>query len=37
VVEYGVQLARDSNVVNDALRVDLDGYLEPYRDRGLRR
>jgi alkylhydroperoxidase family enzyme len=67
VVEYGVQLVRDSNevsdglygrlevfltpaqivdltafgalmiatnVVNNALRVDLDGYLEPYRDRG---
>jgi len=65
VVEYGVQLVRDSNevsdalygrleafltpaqivdltafgalmiatnVVNNALRVDLDGYLEPYRD-----
>jgi hypothetical protein len=26
-----------TNVVNNALRVDLDGYLEPYRDRGLRR
>jgi len=70
VVEYGVQLVRDSNevsdalygrleafltpaqvvdltafgalmiatnVVNNALRVDLDGYLEPYRDRGVRR
>jgi alkylhydroperoxidase family enzyme len=70
VVEYGVQLVRDSNqvsdalygrleafltpvqivdltafgalmiatnVVNNALRVDLDGYLEPYRDRGPRR
>jgi hypothetical protein len=23
-----------TNVVNNALRVDLDGYLEPYRDRG---
>ena len=67
MVEYGVQLVRDSNavsdalydrleafltpaqivdltafgalmiatnVVNNALRVDLDGYLEPYRDRG---
>jgi alkylhydroperoxidase family enzyme len=67
VVDYGVQLVRDSNgvsdvlygrleafltpaqivdltafgalmiatnVVNNALRVDLDGYLEPYRDRG---
>jgi alkylhydroperoxidase family enzyme len=65
VVEYGVQLVRDSNevsdalygrleafltpaqivdltafgalmiatnVVNNALQVDLDGYLEPYRD-----
>jgi len=26
-----------TNVVNNALRVDLDGYLEPYRDRSLRR
>jgi len=23
-----------TNVFNDALRVDLDGYLEPYRRRG---
>jgi alkylhydroperoxidase family enzyme len=25
------------NVVNNALRVDLDGYLEPYRDPTPRR
>jgi hypothetical protein len=26
-----------TNVVANALRVDLDGYLEPYRDRDPRR